>query len=158
MRARSGAGASASPTRAATTAIALALALVLGAPLLAGCTRTGGAPSVRIGAPCASCGMAIRDTHFACVRGSQGHYRQYDSIECLLRDGRARAGEATYLPDYDRQRLCAADSVWVVQGSFPTPMGGGFAAFANEGSAREVGARTRGLIGRLHQFLGRTEP
>jgi hypothetical protein len=102
--------------------------------------------------------MSIRDTHFACVRGSNGRYRQYDSIECLLRDGAARAGESIFLPDYDLRQLCPADSVWVVQGSFPTPMGGGFAAFAEERSARDVGTRTHGRVGRLHQFLGSAKP
>lgn len=102
--------------------------------------------------------MSIRDTHFACVRGGHGRYRQYDSIECLLRDGPARAGESIYLSDYDLERLCSADSVWVVQGSFPTPMGGGFAAFAAERSARDVGTRTQGRVGRLHQFLGGRKP
>jgi len=55
----------------------------------------------------------------------------------------------------DRAQLCLADTVWVVQGSFPTPMGGGFAAFATEASARDVGARTKGRVGRLHEFIGR---
>jgi hypothetical protein len=100
--------------------------------------------------------MSIRDTHFACVRGSRGHYLQFDSIECLLRNGPARTGELIFLPDYDRAQLCLADTVWVVQGSFPTPMGGGFAAFATEASARDVGARTKGRVGRLHEFIGRT--
>jgi len=132
--------------------------LLLAALLAAmGCARTD-APRVRLGEPCASCGMNIRDTHFACVRGSHGHYRQYDSIECLLREGPARAGESIFLPDYDLKQLWLADSVWVVQGSFPTPMGGGFAAFAAERSARDVGARTHGRVGRLHQFLGSRKP
>ena len=124
--------------------------------LATGCHRNE-APHVQIGAPCASCGMSIRDTHFACVRGSNGGYRQFDSIECLLRDGAPRHGESIYLPDYDQSRLCLADSVWVVQGSFPTPMGGGFAAFATESSARDVGARTNGRVGRLQDFVGRAK-
>lgn len=129
--------------------------LAAAALLLAiGCARNDD-PRVQIGAPCASCGMSIRDTHFACVRGNGGRYRQFDSIECLLRDGPARSGEAIYLPDYDQSRLCLADSVWVVQGSFPTPMGGGFAAFATEASARDVSARTNGRVGRLQDFVGR---
>ena len=120
--------------------------------LAVGCERSE-TPRVQIGSPCASCGMSIRDTHFACVRGSRGHYRQFDSIECLLKDGPARPGESMFVPDYDQSELCLADTVWVVQGSFPTPMGGGFAAFATEGSARDVGARTQGRVGRLHEFL-----
>ena len=132
----------------------LALAALLA---ITGCARTD-APRVHLGERCASCGMSIRDTHFACVRGSHGRYRQYDSIECLLRDGPARAGESIFLSDYDLERLCLADSVWVVQGSFPTPMGGGFAAFAEERSARDIGVRTRGRVGRLHQFLGSAKP
>ena len=142
----------AAPLVAAFLAIAI---LALGA---AGCGRTGGRPEITIGSRCTACGMAIHDTHFACVRGADGKYRQYDSIECLLRDGPPRAGESIYLPDYDGQRLCASDSVWVVKGSFPTPMGGGLAAFASERSARDVSARVQGRVGRLHQFLSRMAP
>jgi nitrous oxide reductase accessory protein NosL len=134
---------------------ALTVWLAVAALLVAiGCARHEG-PRVRIGSPCASCGMAIQETHFACVRGSDGHYRQFDSIECLLRDGPARSGESIYLQDYDEGRLCLADTVWVVQGSFPTPMGGGLAAFAAEASARDVGVRTNGRVGRLHEFVGK---
>ena len=131
--------------------------LTMAALLLAIGCDLGAAPRVHIGAPCAACGMSIRDTHFACVRGSRGHYRQFDSIECLLRDGPARPGESIFLPDYDKAQLCLADTVWVVQGSFPTPMGGGFAAFGTEASARDVGARTNGRVGRLQEFVGKAK-
>ena len=136
----------------ALTAWLMTAALVLAL----GCDRSE-PPRVHLGAPCATCGMSTRDAHFACVRGSRGHYRQFDSIECLLREGPARPGESIFLPDYDQAQLCLADTVWVVQGSFPTPMGGGLAAFATEASAREVGARTNGRVGRLHEFVGRAK-
>ena len=101
-----------------------------------------------IGEPCAACGMAIQDPHFACERGGHGRYRQYDSIECLLRDGPARAGEAIYLLGLRRAALrppircgwCRARSRRRWAAASPR---------SRAAAARDVGARTRGRVGRL---------
>ena len=50
--------------------------------------------------------------------------------------------------------LHAADSMWVVRGSFPSPMGGGYAAFLERASADDVAARTSGRVARLASFTG----
>lgn len=134
------------PGRNAVVALAVALAIALSA---AGCGRSSDRPRVALGAPCAACGMPIHDARFACVRGSGGAYRSYDAIECLARGGPAAPGEAIYLADYDTGSLHAADSIWVVRGDFPSPMGAGLAGFLDRASADQVAAETRGRVGRL---------
>jgi len=94
--------------------------------------------------------MEIQDLRFACERRADKSWRVYDSIECLLGDGPV-AG-AVYLADYDRKTLHSADSLWVVRGEFPSPMGGGFAAFLGRESADEIAASSRGTVGRLGDF------
>jgi nitrous oxide reductase accessory protein NosL len=103
-------------------------------------------PAIRAGMECASCGMEIRDLRFACERRADRGWRRYDAIECLLRDG-TTAG--AWLMDYDGATLHAADSLWVVRGSFPSPMGGGLAAFLSREAADRVAALTSGHVGRL---------
>lgn len=95
---------------------------------------------------CASCGMEVRDLRFACERRTDRGWRRYDAIECLLRDG--TIAEA-WLTDYDQTALHAADSVWIVKGSFPSPMGGGLAAFLSRDAAERVAAQTSGHVDRL---------
>jgi nitrous oxide reductase accessory protein NosL len=113
---------------------------------LASCARPAGPPPIRLGAPCVACGMEIQDLRFACERGAGSEWRVYDSIECLLREP-ARGG--AWLADYDSRALHAADSMWVVRGDFPSPMGGGLAAFLDRSAADQVAARTRGRVDRL---------
>ena len=72
--------------------------------------------------------------------------RRYDAIECLLRDG---VTTRAWLMDYDGVTLHAAESLWVVKGSFPSPMGGGLAAFLSRDAADRVAAQTSGHVGRL---------
>jgi nitrous oxide reductase accessory protein NosL len=124
------------------------LALLL-AFAVAGCAGNG-PPAIHAGEACAGCGMSISDPGFACELGGARGWRQFDSIECLLRDPEVRAGRA-YLADYDSHSLHAADSMWVVQGSFPSPMGGGYAAFLSRRSADDIAARTQGRVARLAQ-------
>lgn len=133
---------------------ALVLAAGIGAAVAAGaagCSRDPGPPRIRIGEPCATCGMEVREVRFAGLLRGPGGDRQYDSIECLVKDAgdRGPSGAGVYLADYDRGDLHAAGSLWVVKGDFPTPMGGGLAAFASVESAQEVAAQTRGRVMRL---------
>lgn len=122
-----------------------------------GCAPSTGAPAIAFGTPCAVCGMEVRNLRFACERSRDGHWHVYDSIECLIRDaGPAAASPApgtVWLSDYDGQALHAADSLWVVRGEFPSPMGGGFAAFIDLAAADSVAAATRGRVDRLTVFL-----
>ena len=121
--------------------------LLLALLAAAGCVRQLGPVPIRIGTPCAFCGMEVQDLSFACETMDGGKARIYDSIECLLRDDTARA-RPTYLPDYDSRSLHEADSLWIVKGSFPTPMGGGVAAFLRHDAADEVALRAHGIVGR----------
>ena len=139
---------------------ALLLAATLVSP--AGCARSGSPPAIRLGTACAGCGMEVQDLRFACERRSAGAWRVYDAIECLMRDvnaapggtgGGAVAAGSTWLADYDRQTLHPADSLWVVRGSFPSPMGGGFAAFLARTAADSIAAATQGRVERLAVWL-----
>jgi len=130
---------------------ALAL-LALLAPAAAGCAASARPSRVALGSPCAFCGMGIEDRRFACQRASRGRWRPYDSIECLMRDAARAPGGAIYLADYDQAALHAAESLWVVRGEFPSPMGGGLAAFLDRAAAERVAAATRGRVDRLAAF------
>jgi len=147
--------------------VPLVAALAVMAALAAGCARTPGVPAIRTGAACAGCGMEVHDLRFACERESAGSWRVYDAIECLIRDAGPTAGggaggdtaataavaQSAWLADYDRQTLHRADSLWVVRGEFPSPMGGGFAAFLAREAADSVAAVTRGRVERLATWL-----
>jgi hypothetical protein len=119
---------------------------------VAGCARPSGPPAIVPGTPCAACGMEVQDLRFACEREADGRWRVYDAIECLLRDAATVPLGRAYLADYDRRTLSDADSMWVVRGEFPSPMGGGFAAFAGRSAADSVAAVTRGQVDRLAAF------
>ena len=123
---------------------ALALALTVA---LAGCAGSG-PPPIHVGSACTACGMSINDLGFACELGVARGWKQYDSIECLLRDADTGTGRM-FLADYDTHALHDVDSMWVVQGSFPSPMGGGYAAFLARPAADEIARRTGGRVARL---------
>lgn len=135
----------------------LITALLLGT----GCAASSGPPPIAIGISCAACGMEVRDLHFACERRTDGGWRVYDAIECLVRDpGNAAAPRPdrgdTWLADYDTQTLHAADSLWVVRGAFASPMGGGLAAFRDRAAADSIAIMTGGRVGRLATFMADT--
>jgi hypothetical protein len=92
--------------------------------------------------------MEILDARFACERRVGDRWRAYDAIECLLREGTDGAA----LSDYDSKTLHWADSLWVVRGAFPSPMGGGYAAFLDRSNADDVAQQTRGRVRRLADF------
>jgi hypothetical protein len=98
--------------------------------------------------------MTIGDLRFACERGAGGSWRQYDSIECLARDSAATG--AIFLADYDARTLAPAESLWVVKGDFPSPMGGGLAAFRDRAAAGDIAARTHGQVGRFADLAAAT--
>lgn len=122
----------------------LALALAACGP------RAEGPRPIPAGAECARCGMEAGDLRFACEDERGGEFRFYDSIECLLQAD-PPAGRV-WLADYDTRILHAADSVWVVQGNIPSPMGGGFASFASREAADEVARERDGRVARLRDF------
>src|SRR5262245_36118982 len=126
----------------------------------AGCARPQGPPAIRAGAACAACGMDVHDLRFACERapGAGNDWRVYDAIEWLIRDAAAdsaaaAAGREAWLADYDRGSLRPADSLWVVRGNFPSPMGGGYAAFLSRAAADSIAAATQGRVERLSTWL-----
>ncbi len=129
------------------------LAAVALSILLAGCGRRAGPPPIARGAPCAGCGMTVTDLRFACEREAQAGRKVYDSIECLMGGLADGAPGAAALADYDSGILHRADSLWVVKGDFPTPMGGGYAAFLARAAADSVAAATGGRVGRLADFV-----
>lgn len=131
--------------------------LLLPALLAAGCAH-GGPPVIARGTECAACGMPIEDLRFASARRDLAQrstrWRVYDSIECLARDWDRNATlRDAYAADYDQARLHRGDSLWVVHGSFPSPMGGGLATFLDRGAAQGVADQTRGVVMTLDSLL-----
>jgi nitrous oxide reductase accessory protein NosL len=122
------------------TRFAVGCALVLA---LAGCARSETPPVIARGAECASCGMRVGDPRWACERRADGHWLVYDSIECLLSD---KTPGPAWLTDWDHGTLHAADSVWIVHGDLPGPMGGGYVAFLDRASAEDVAAARHGQV------------
>jgi hypothetical protein len=102
--------------------------------------------------------MDIEDLRFGCTCSVEGHWRSYDSIECLIRDAGAHPGGTAWLADYDTRALHPADSLWVVKGEFPSPMSGGFAAFARRASADSVAAETNGTVDRFSGWAAKGWP
>jgi nitrous oxide reductase accessory protein NosL len=144
------------------------LAILALAVLLAGCARPAGPPAIRLGTSCAACGMEIHDLKYACERrvadrlAGGGHaggddkmeWRTYDAIECLLEDAGPDVDPSdTWLADYDAATLHRADSLWVVHGGFPSPMGGGYAALRDRTTADAVAHDTHGTVARLAAFV-----
>ena len=132
------------PLRAAAALLA-ALAIAL-----AGCAAGGdGPPAIARGASCARCGMGIADLKFATTRRVAEKWRAYDSIECLLADRSAAAGGSAWLTDYETKTLLPEAEAWVLHGDFPSPMGGGLAAFADRAAAESLAVATHGTVSRL---------
>ena len=96
--------------------------------------------------------MEANDLRFACERQAGSSWRVYDSIECLLADRERGPVTSAWLTDYDRLTLHRADSLWVVQGTFSSPMGGGYVAFLDRAAADEVAHATWGRVDRLVVF------
>jgi len=121
---------------------------------LASCQSSNRAPAIHAGNDCARCGMTIGDLRFACESQDAHGWRQYDSIECLVGDG---PRGSVWLADYDTKALAPVESLWVVKGDFPSPMGGGLAAFRDRAAADDVAGRTHGRVGRLAEVARRQE-
>ena len=123
-----------------------ALWATLLAGLLIGCTGASEGPvPIALGTECSVCGMAIQNLRYACERETAYGLHIYDSIECLVQD--SEGDGAAWLADYDTRSLHSADSMWVVKGDIPSPMGGGLAAFApTRGLLVEVARRRLQLV------------
>jgi hypothetical protein len=135
---------------AARTLFAAALAL-------AGCSGEVAPPLIRTSTPCAWCRMPAEDLHFACERASDGEWKVYDSISCMMRDATHAAARSVYLPDHERYRLHRADSMWVVHGEFQTPMPGAYAAFFDRATADTFAEAHRGVVGTYEEFAHRID-
>ncbi len=138
---------------------------MLGLLLAAGCGGGGGAdgpPVLAMGTDrCAACSMAVSDARFAAAaRLPDGTQLAYDAIECLVRDLRTRTGAAapagTWLADLPTATLLPADVVTVVLADFASPMGGGYAAFADPAVAAAEAERRGGVAGPLDAFVAGT--
>ncbi len=130
----------------------LALAMWV-ALAFAGCRSTEGPPAIDPHTACVKCGMQASDLSLACEARSGDAWHVYDSIECALRDDRVTDPTTLYLADYDSKGLHRADSLWVVHGHFPTPMGGGYAAFATRDAADDLAGTTQGRVDRVTAFV-----
>ena len=140
------------------------LVLLLSVAILVGCggRTTEGPPDLTTGDPrCAACGMAVADPKFAAaIRTTGGEIAAYDAIECLVRDLRSRTGDRApaeiWLADLPTGELQPAARMTVVLADFPSPMGGGYAAFLSPQTAADEARRRSGVSGALAQFVDGT--
>ena len=141
--------------RRSTSAFAALAAVVVLAIALAGagCAGRGdGPPPIAKGSSCARCGMGIEDLKFATTREVATKWRAYDSIECLIADRARLEGGPAWLTDYETKRLLPESAAWVLHGDFPSPMGGGLAAFADRAAAESLAVATHGAVTRLAEL------
>jgi hypothetical protein len=131
--------------------------LLVGLAVLSGCS-SGDRPRIAVGTRCANCGMATTDLRFACARRVAGRWLTYDSIECLIQGGARDGVGPCWLADYDARVLRPADSLWVVRGQFPSPMGGGFAAFTSREAAESIAGETHGRVDRFAGWAAKGWP
>ncbi|MGE5175279.1 MAG: hypothetical protein ACM3JJ_02805 [Hyphomicrobiales bacterium] len=135
--------------RVAALALLLAAAAAVG-----GCAKPdAGPPRIARGTPCSACGMEVRDLRFACAVRAGSEIRVYDSIECALHGGAGAPGSRVYLADFLTAALHEGDSLWVVRGDIPSPMGGGYAAFLDRTEAERVATARAGRTARFAAFL-----
>ena len=122
-----------------------------------GCRSNAQGPSIQVGkAVCETCGMTVNDARFAALAEDRSTVHTYDSIECLLKGRRASgetSAEGIWIMDFDTQTLRPASAVTIVKGDFPSPMGGGYAAFADLAQARATAEAHNGRLGTLDQAL-----
>ncbi len=118
------------------------LAALLSAAMLAACARpsAGGPPQVRLGEDaCARCGMLISDARSGGGWiDEQGRSVVYDDdgelLEALARQPERR-GSAFVRDSLDGRWLRVQDALLKKLDGLPTPMGSGYAAFADEAEA-----------------------
>lgn len=140
------------------------LTALIAAAVLAGCdggTAEGPPDLTTSDRRCAACGMAVADPKFAAaIRTTDGEVEAYDAIECLVRDLRSRTGARapaeTWLADLPTGALQPAARMTVVLADFPSPMGGGYAAFLSPQAAADEAQRRSGVAGPLAQFVDGT--
>ena len=143
------------------------LCFLLGAGI-AGCGGKGGEqpPQVVLGSTaCDACGMTINDARFMAVMAATKPERAYDSIECLVRVVRASGetvSDAIWVSDFDARTLRRQSELTFVHADYPSPMGGGYAAFADPQHARAEALARNDAFGTLEQAvrgtLERSEP
>jgi copper chaperone NosL len=124
--------------------------------LMAACGGGGGgtgAPGIALGKDvCAECGMKVEDGRFTAALRDGNGVQVFDSIECAARAVRKRGGESggeVWLADFDTGVLHREADMTVVLADYPSPMGGGFAAFADPVHASSEAAARGGVTGRL---------
>jgi copper chaperone NosL len=133
--------------------------------LTAGCgggaNQADEAPVLDIGAmTCAACGMTLQNpTYAAAARDASGKLLAFDSIECAVQHGRRLGGADEtlrfWLPDFDTDdhALHPAESMTVVKAGYPSPMGGGYAAFLSPDRAAAEASARGGIAGSLEAFI-----
>ena len=134
--------------------ILVAIGLIV---LLGGCRSKAPSPSINFGkAVCETCGMTVNDPRFAALFEDESTQQTFDSIECLLKGKRISGDtgvQGIWIMDFDTQKLCPASALTIVKADFPSPMGGGYAAFADAGHARAQTEAHRGQLGTLSEAI-----
>lgn len=131
---------------------------VVAALLLVACSSgdPNDAPQVELGrAECVECRMNVEDARYmAAVRTADGATEAFDSVECVIKRLRRDASGTVWLTDFESPGTWVqATDATVVRAGFPSPMGGGYAAFANPERAQGIAAERGGVAGSLDAFV-----
>jgi copper chaperone NosL len=139
--------------------------LVVSMVLAVSCIAAQGAPEILLDrTACARCGMLISElTGAASYRMASGETRAYDDLACLLgdlSDGVGYGIEPSEIWVHDRVSeapLRASEATFVRSQELRTPMGGGFAAFAEAGAAAAFSKSSAGEVLRWADVMGRDD-
>lgn len=110
------------------------------------------------GAVCHVCGMNADDLGFASLLRTPEGDKVFDAIECAVRHVRLHPGGNVWLPDLPSGVLQPADSMRVVKANYPSPMGGGYAAFLDHDLAGREAAARGGVSATWQETVAGTAP
>lgn len=132
--------------------------LVAAAGAFAACAGDSGdgPPKIPALAECHVCGMTASDKQYASMVRTQEHALVFDSIECAVRHVRLHPEGEVWLSDFSGGGLRRAKDLTVVRADFPSPMGGGYAAFADGAVARREAEERNGIAGTWAEMIAGT--
>ena len=99
--------------------------------------------------------MVINDpAYMAMARAADGSELAFDALECLIKTQRRRPITGVLVSDFENPGTwIPAEQAVIARAGFPSPMGGGYAAFASPARAEAAVAARGGVLGSLADFV-----
>ncbi len=119
------------------------LLILLTAITLSACANSGPEPIALNKDNCEFCKMTIAEGKFGCeVITAKGRVYKFDDLSCLMEyksENATKELKSVYVSDYTKNNvlLAAENAFYINSEEINSPMGGGFAAFADEKTALE---------------------